>query len=225
MNVMITLLPIAGTIILAMIVVSMIAKGKMITVKVTHWLLIIYVGFLLLSMLFVSVVKKDDITSREKVEDLNEAHDIIYNALNEGKLDQLESRHLISEKTFDYVNNTLNIGITGNDDRIFVERKADDDGKIEARVYTDGLIVGGYDFTDKIIPVQFRLTEDTLDVMHPEHQIIDISVVRKEFTINQFTGQTAINDVSGDARLVVYLKIPKSLQLNGPSADFLYIND
>ncbi|WNS75856.1 hypothetical protein RRV45_02145 [Bacillus sp. DTU_2020_1000418_1_SI_GHA_SEK_038] len=106
-----------------------------------------------------------------------------------------------------------------------MERKDDDDGVIEARVYTDGMIVGGFDFSNKITPVNFRLNDDTLNINYPSHQIINISVARKEFTINQFTGQHPINDVIGDGVLAVYLIIPKSLQLQSPNADFQYVNE
>ncbi|WP_066295192.1 hypothetical protein [Bacillus sp. FJAT-29937] len=227
MNIMLPLLLIAAFIILVMIVTSLNAKRKIITVKVTHWLLIIYVGVLLLSAFYLTLWPQDREASRETKENWNEdlVRDHFYNSLFEGKVDQLEGRQLINAKNYDYANNTINIEITGYDYRIFVERKDDDDGVIEARVYTDGLIVGGFDFTNKITPVNFRLNDDTLKINYPSHQMINISVARKEFTINQFTGQHPINDVIGDGALAVYLIIPKSLQLQSQVANIQYVNE
>ncbi|MEH7345045.1 hypothetical protein V7122_14425 [Bacillus sp. JJ1532] len=227
MNIMGTLLLFAAFIILVMIVTSLNAKRKFITVKVTHWLLMIYVGVLLISGFYLALLPQDRAASREAKENWNEdwARDHFYNSLHEGNVDQLEGRQLIHAKTYDYAKNTLNIEITGYADRIYVERKDDDDGVIEARVYTDGLIVGGFDFSNKIPPVNFGLNDDRLNINYPNHQIINISVARKEFTINQFTGQHPINDVIGDGVLAVYLIIPKSLQLQSEIADFQYVNE
>ena len=73
--------------------------------------------------------------------------------------------------------------------------------------------------------MNFRLIDDTLNINNSDHQIINISVARKEFTINQFTGQHPINDLGGDGQLAVYLIILKSLQLQSPHADFQFVNE
>ncbi|MBS4192665.1 hypothetical protein KHA94_21220 [Bacillus sp. FJAT-49705] len=222
-----TLLLVTAILIILVIVISLNSKRKFVTVKITHWLLIIYVGVLLLSFPFASLLTNDSMTSREKVGDLEEDQDWtrFYTALGEGKLEQLKSWQLINEKSYDYSNQSLKVEITGPVSPVYVERKDRDDGKIEALVYTNGLIVSGYDFSDKLVPINFRLENDTFSVLHPEHQSINLSIVRNEFTINQFTGQQAINDVSRVGNMEVYLKVPKSLQLNGTNVDFQYVKE
>lgn len=228
MTIMLTLLLVAMMIILIMIVTSMKAKRKFITVKVTHWLLIIYIGVLLLSMSFVHLITNNSINSREKVEnwDEDQGWSKFFAAMHKGKLDLLDSNQLINEKIYNYENPLLNMKITGSDDQIYVERKDQDDGKIEARVYTNGLYISGYDFTDKIVPVNFQLMGETLNVLYPGLQTIDISVAGSEFTINQFTGQNRMNGINSRGQLAVYLKIPKSLQLNGdPNVNIQYVKE
>lgn len=204
-------------------------KSKFVTLKITHWLLIIYVGVLLLSIPLVTLLTNDTISSREKVEDWNEERELshFYTAIHEGNVEQLGSRHLINEEAYDYGNQSLNIrSNSGIDISINVERTDRNDGKIEALVYTNGLIISGYDFSDMLVPINFRLVGDTLEVIHPEHQSINIAIVRNEFTINQFTGQKPINDVAGGGQLEVYLKIPQSLQINEePNVHIQYVNE
>lgn len=97
-------------------------------------------------------------------------------------------------------------------------------GKITLLKIISGFI-NGFDFSPHIKPVNFHMNDDTLNITYPDHQKINISVVRKEFTINQFTGQNPINEMNGDGQLAVYLIIPKSLQLHSENAQFQYVRD
>ncbi|QED46254.1 hypothetical protein [Cytobacillus dafuensis] len=227
MTILMTLLPVTAILIILVIVLSLNSKRKFVTVKMTHWLLIIYVGVLLLSFPFASLLTNDSMTSREKVEDLDEVQDWtrFYTALEAGDIEQLESGQVINEKIYDYSNQSLKVEITGLVKPVYVERKDLDDGIIEALVYTNGFYVSGYDFSDKLVPINFRLENDTLSVLYPDQQTINLSIVRNEFTINQFTGQQAFNDVSGIGNMEVYLKVPKSLQLNGTNVDFQFVKE
>ncbi|MBY0121256.1 hypothetical protein [Bacillus sp. S/N-304-OC-R1] len=228
MSILLTLLLIAAFFIFVSMFSIMNLKRKLFTVKVTHWLLIIYVGVLLLSGLYIMLVTKVNVINGEKIENKNDSWDRVsqfHTILYEGRTNELASRQLLKAESYDFNQNLLNIGITGYDKIIYVERKDIDDGKIEARVYTDGIIVSGFDFSQHIKPVNFHMNDDTLKITYPDHQKINISVVRKEFTINQFTGQNPINDINGDGQLAVYLIIPKSLQLHSDVAQFQYVQD
>lgn len=200
---------------------------KFVKVKVTHWLLMIYGAVLLLSIFFVNLIVDNPALGREKVENWNEDHNwsYLYNTLHNGNIDQLEPQNLLYEETFEYGKQSLSIQTDeGTGANIFVERKDADDGKIEAFVFTNGIIVAGYDFTDKLVPNKFQLVGDTLRVLNPQNRI-EISIMREEFTINQFTGQRPINDVSS-IQLEVYLKIPKSLEINdGGNVVIEYVNE
>ena len=221
--------PIILTIVIVMWIVVFIRinkKSRLVTVKITHLLLMIYGAVLLLSMFLVTFIADNPALGREKVENWKEERNWsnLYNTLHEGKIDQLESRNLLYEKTINYGEQSLVLQTNdGSGSNIFVERKDVDDGKIEVFVFTSGLIVAGYDFSDKLIPYQFQLDGETLKVLNPQNRI-EISIMREEFTINQFTGQRPINDVSS-MELEVYLKIPKSLQLNDGGNVFIqYVN-
>ncbi len=201
-------------------------KRKVVTVKITHWLLLIYGAVLLLSIPFVTLLANDPALGRERVENWNEEQSWsnLYNALQTGNIEQLEPHNLLYQDSFDYDKQLLTVRKSDENGAIFVERKEVDDGKIEAFVLTNGLIVGGYDFTDKLTPNKIQLVDDTLRVFNPSNKI-EISIMREEFTINQFSGQSPINDVSS-IQLEVYLKIPKSLELvDGGLGVVQYVNE
>ncbi|MBU8879951.1 hypothetical protein BGM26_13280 [Bacillus sp. FJAT-29790] len=215
MSIIVTLLPLA-LIISLIIFLTAKSRRKFVTVKITHWLLMIYVGVLLISMVAAPFMTEGVLISREKVQekDIDTVSNDLYNSLSEGKLDEIDRKYLLSENSFDYQNPTLKVfshydyGL-----QVFVERKTSDDGKIEAYYYTGNLIINGMDFSDKLEPSRFQMNGNTFTIWPPEETHIKISMIKKEFTITQFNGEPGIGNMVSHAPSIAYLRIPKNLEL------------
>ncbi|MFD2442462.1 hypothetical protein ACFSO7_00380 [Bacillus sp. CGMCC 1.16607] len=189
------------------------ARIKFVTVKVTHWILFIYVGLLMLSVV-VAPLLPGTVLSHDRIREENQYP--IYDFLLEGKLDEIDSKSIVQKQGFEYENKVLTITLNKEaGTNIFVERKTTDDGKIDAFVLSEGLLVNDLDFTDKVLPIQFSLTDQTLAIHYPKQQKIDITLINREFVIKQFKGESIRNDrVSGFGEQKIYLRIPKNLKLN-----------
>lgn len=227
MSIIIAILPII--IIIALPVILMRLRVKFVTVKITHWLLIIYIGLLLLLMAIVPFLSGDETIRREKFREVDSEQpgSNLLGALSKGEIGQIDSKYLVMEKNFDYDNPVLTILSNRDwDPTIYVERKTSDDGKIEAFVYSSGLIIDGYDFTEHLIPINFGLEEETLTIYHPGQQDINISMVKNEFTVNQFKEQKENSDkYFGHEEKAIYLRIPKSLKLSKVPNDLIFVGE
>ena len=102
----------------------------------------------------------------------------------------MTSNLLQSNRFTDYQNQTLRI-VSRSDYTIsiFVERQINDDATIEAFTYHTGLIIGGIDFSDKLIPLKLELEDNTLTII-PIAQNIRLSIMRDGFPVRQFTGES-----------------------------------
>ena len=100
MSLVTTILPI---VFLILIVVGINIGRKYVTVKITHWLLFIYIGILLLSIAVVPFISGGMPKKRS-----NQVQGF-YNALTNGKIDQIDNKYLTRKMSFDYKNSMLNI--------------------------------------------------------------------------------------------------------------------
>lgn len=191
-------------------------RGKFVTVKVTHWLLCIYTGVLLLATAFVPFIL-DDTIRLEKVnqEDIGRASSNFYANISQGKIAQIDKMYIAVDKSFDdYQGQTLRVASSSEYlPEVFVERKTSDDDKVEVYIFDTGLIIDGIDLYENLKPYKVQFIENTLTIIPPEEQSIKISMARDDFPIRQFTGESIINDTFNSRDTVVYLRIPKDVEI------------
>ncbi|MFE3974490.1 MULTISPECIES: hypothetical protein [unclassified Peribacillus] len=229
MTVMTAILPLVILILIFGVFIFMVRfAGKFATPKVTHWLLFIYIGILLLGTAFVPFIIDDSMSQKgmEKVVDTDRELSDLYSNLNKGEIDQVDAEYLMKEKNFsNYQNNTIKVeSSNGDGSQIFVERKTNNDDTIEAFIFGNGLIIDGYDFSRKLKPYHLELMDDTLTINLPQQQDINLIITKADFPIRQFTGESILNP-SFSTDQVVYLRIPNNLELIADDHVFLEFID
>ncbi|RRN72884.1 hypothetical protein EI200_06835 [Peribacillus simplex] len=225
MTVMTAILPLVILILIFGVFIFMVRfAGKFVTPKVTHWLLFIYIGVLLLGTAFVPFIIDDSMSQKgmEKVVDTDRELSDLYSNLNKGEIDQVDAKYLMKERNFsDYQNKTIKVkSSNGDGSQILVERKTNNDDTIEAFIFGNGLIIDGYDFSRKLKPYHLELKDDTLTINLPQQQDINLIITKADFPIRQFTGESIINP-SFSTDQVVYLRIPNNLELIADDHVFL----
>lgn len=210
------LLPIAIILLIVGFVYFMSKVGnKFITIKITHWLLIIYIGVLLLSTAIIPFISDERMErdTKEQV-DIDKEMNELDKKLREGKLDQIDDQYFLGKNIFtDYKNQTLRIVSRSEyGPQIFVKRQKVNNSTIESFTYVNGFYIGGDDFSDKLIPYKLELSEDTLTIT-PKEQNIRLSISTASFPVRQFTGESIFNHTSSSGDQVLYLTIPSDLQL------------
>ncbi|AMM93193.1 hypothetical protein UP17_12270 [Peribacillus simplex] len=225
MTVMTAILPLVILILIFGVFIFMVRfAGKFATPKVTHWLLFIYIGVLLLGTAFVPFIIDDSMSQKgmEKVVDTDRELSDLYSNLNKGEIDQVDAKYLMKERNFsNHQNKTIKVKSSNSDgSQILVERKTNNDDTIEAFIFGNGLIIDGYDFSRKLKPYHLELTDDTLTINLLQQQDINLIITKADFPIRQFTGESIINP-SFSTDQVVYLRIPNNLELIADDHVFL----
>lgn len=199
---------------------------KYMTIKVTHWILFIYMGVLVLATLLAPLIVKDSASIENAAQGMTDKQfSGFYEKLNTGNLSEIDSKFLIKEMTFkNYNDQQLTIETnTMNEPQIFVEKKQNSDATIEVFVYSSGLVVDGLDFSNRIKPFQFELIGNQL-LIQQIYQELNVAIVGNSFPVRQFTGQSLFDhhySSSGDS--VIYLKVPKDLEMNEDNIYLYYI--
>jgi hypothetical protein len=191
------------------------ARKSFMTIKITHWLVLIYMGVLLLSTAMIPFITDNQMDRNEMHQvDIDEAMNQLDANLRKGNMDQIDASYLLSKERFeDYQNQTLRIGYRSEyGSQVFVERHMTDDDHIEVFTYANGLLIGGLDFSDKLIPHKLELTENTLTII-PTEQNIRLSITSASFPVGQFTGESIFRHSFSRGEQVIYLRVPKDLKL------------
>jgi hypothetical protein len=196
---------------------------RYVTVKITHWLLIIYMGILLIAMAITPIISTDYPVRAEGKDD---SWLDLYKDLHHGGYDRIDPDYIAQRKVFEYDHPSLNISSNREEDgtSIFVERKETNDGRIESFVYNTGFNINGYQFTQSLTPLHLELINDTLEMNHPDIQNITIAIVNKEFPITQFNGQKRTNVTTmGPDNQAIYLRIPADLEISNNYPNLTYV--
>jgi len=225
MTVLTAILPIVIIILIFGVFIFMVRfAGKFATPKVTHWLLFIYIGVLLLGTAFVPFIIDDSMSHKgtEKVVDTDRELSDLYSHLTKGEIDQIDAKYLLKESNFSNHEIQIIKVESSNDEgsQIFVERKTNNDDTIEAFIFGNGLIIDDYDFSSILKPYHLELIDDTLTINLPQQQDINLIITKADFPIRQFTGESII-DTSFSSDQVVYLRIPDNLKLIADDHVFL----
>ena len=135
-------------------------------------------------------------------------------------LDNQQGLFKTSTQTFKTETNKLSFILDPNFNppRIFVERKAVDDGEINVSTYALTQTVGGIDFTKLIQPPAMSFEKGTLSCQSNNQQVLDLKRFNADFTVNQFkngfSGSIQSPSVHFGFGQVIYLYVPRSLEID-----------
>lgn len=203
---------------------------KYLTIKITHWLLMIYLGVLVLATIALPFFEKDHVVV-EKIEQKktefgeSDSYSDLYSKLSNGEVTEIAPNYLQNELSFeDYQQESIRIESRADyGPQVFVERKETNDSKIEVAIYSTGLVVSGYDFSSMLKPLQLELTEDVLTIT-PVQQDINLAIASNNYSIRQFTGESMFeNTYFSSVDSFVYLRVPADLNLVGDELNIEYI--
>ncbi|SEN23183.1 hypothetical protein SAMN05192533_110111 [Mesobacillus persicus] len=191
------------------------AGNSFVTIKITHWLLVVYTSVLVLSTIAVAVLTEETISQAKGGQEVHdEGLSSLYTNLSKGQIDKADE-YLIKEIKFDnYQNQTLTI--TASPDygsQVFVEKKQGEDSTVELFLYGNELTVDGYDFSNIIKLPDIELAGHTLSIV-PIRQNIDLSIATNSYPIRQFTGEFIQNHYFSSGESFIYLRVPRDLELN-----------
>lgn len=226
MNAVFTFLPFFILVLMIVWLVNKYLKENKLMVKVTHWLFLVYVTVLVAATCATSFFIGQKIIYKEwsPVAEIEDGRVEYYKKLEKGQIHQLD--HLLKLSSFEYDEPTLTLNFSSMEHphHVYIDKKASNDGNIEARVFAYGVYINGLDFSDQLQPPTFSLHENTLlmgrtlsEGSFPpdfsEMYDINVSIVKDEFTMTQFSeGLQFFNPIiHGD--IVVYLTLPKDINI------------
>ena len=223
---MIAVLPIL--IIILILIAFTIKKHTMrlsIPVNYKKYLVIIYCSILLASTVALYFIPKNNLIS------ITETNNQISNIPNKEDFKDLTSQGKLATSdaftqkgnwSFDYTEKKLRITSRPGNDPLFVERKNIDDGKIEVINYVAYSSFQGININDRIKTFSVNLSKNELMLYDEENYDIKINQFNSDFIIYQFK-KAAPYQINTDylpffAMKIMYIKIPKSLQLDDNSS-------
>ncbi|MBP1080096.1 hypothetical protein JOC74_000584 [Bacillus capparidis] len=200
------------------------------SLKRTYWIFASYVAALLVSVLLFYMLpeKSPAVGGKVQPETANKELREFDNLVHDGRLGDIDPRYKKKQWKFQYQLKQLNIeGYI--DPSIVIERKQGTDGTIEAIYFATDTILEGFKIS-KLPSVNVRLNEESLIIDSPEPIQIELGLYSKEFPIRQFTDEQFMGESKEDGSTftpmeVIYLRVPKDLEITGASdMDITYIN-
>ncbi|OIK16517.1 hypothetical protein BIV60_04405 [Bacillus sp. MUM 116] len=197
-------------------------KGKYNFKRRVYWILGSYITVLLISF-FIDVANPvTGMMADRKIvkdKDLDQENSELYVAALEGKIAESGNQFVVKKWAFDYQGRNLEIKSENEgffNARVVVERKKDNDGKIEATYYQTRSSIDHREITEKKRPIRIQLYENTLMLGEQDRVELKFSQFENAFTVNQFTGSGWFKHESSfyESQGILYLKIPKDLKLN-----------
>jgi len=199
-------------------------KSKNYYSKKVSWFLGGYIALLVFCMVLVTALPNRDMVQRKMVKegDLEKESTALYNSALEGKIDKTGKKYLTKRWSFEYQDRKLNIAVENHESfntGIVVERKNTNDNKIEAVYYKSRSSINGIEVTGRIKPIDIKLARNTLTITKQSMVKIQFSQFENVFSINQFTGGKMFYHESNfyEGQSILYLRIPKKLELNNQS--------
>ncbi|MDQ0270549.1 hypothetical protein [Cytobacillus purgationiresistens] len=189
--------------------------------KMTYSLLIIYIGALLISSIFIWFISIEDERERIKTDEMTNQFN---ETLRQGERERIDPLYLMKEETFQ-IDEDQELTLTSNYEwevRVYVDRKNIDDGKVEASIYHIGPYVDGVYVTDSLAPYRLKKKEDTLGFYVPQDRTVKVTMGAPEFTVTQFKyGEVFSEDPIYANDPAIYLQVPKSLKIKRGEGVFI----
>ncbi|WP_045514886.1 hypothetical protein [Neobacillus niacini] len=185
-----------------------------------RWILVGYISILIICTGLSPLLPKGEITYKEvDVNQLERDSRELYEAAIQGNIENVDSKYILKTWNLDYSEKQLNIAVTNEEFLnavIIVERKNDNDGKIEAAFYKTGSSINDMAISELDKPLRMEMGKNTLRLQNPEKLKLEFSQFQHAFPINQFTGKGDFSDSNNfyEGTSILYLKIPNDLELN-----------
>ncbi|MBS4174411.1 hypothetical protein [Bacillus sp. FJAT-49736] len=205
--------------ILGITVFFMRKRGKSFNSNKVKWTFIGYVVILVISVVFneIFLVDKTNGKSLSPREMDMMSQRLFTNAIH-GNLTKSENKFIAKKWEFPYSDNKLHLKVAREANQgglIVIDRKLENDGKVEAVFYQTPVGVGTEEITSKLKPVQLDLAGNTLTLIEPNSLKFSFSKSKNEFTITQFNGEKWA-DQSPQSYLgqrLLYIKIPHDVNI------------
>ena len=184
--------------------------------KVTYWILSAYLTVLVIATAAVPFIT--DNTSLNKVDDhleMEKAWNDLDRKLRQGQIKEVDTRYLLMENSYNVDQlKTLQLKSSKeNSTQVLVERKKINDGKMDAFIYSSGLIINDYDFSNQLKPYHLDFFDHTLRIISSQ-QRIKLALTTNPFPIRQFTGESGLMGHSSmHGNQFIYLQIPLDLEV------------
>lgn len=194
------------------------------------WFFFGYVMLLILSVIVYTFILEERANGEEEAQ--GEDVEFATTDLGSDRLIRIENAEEKHRAKWDYDQQKLHIdGDLGVYDTIpiIIDKKEVNDGEIEVVYYMGRSTIESYDISDQFKPMDFNLEDDELTITRTNVTHIEASAFSKEFTMNQFTeeigGETGpfMNRGTFIGKRVIYLRIPKDLQLTYDDLNVLYV--
>jgi hypothetical protein len=153
---------------------------------------------------------------------LEHADTELYEAALAGNIDKVDSNYIKKTWNLNYQGQQLTLTTPMEEfinTSIMVKRKTVNDGEIEAVYYKSGSSVNGMDISDLEKPLRMDIKNNTMRIEDPEKLTLEFSQFQQAFPINQFTGKGSFSHSNNFylGTSILYLKVPKDLELNSSS--------
>ncbi|HEY4552569.1 MAG TPA: hypothetical protein VIG80_05205 [Bacillaceae bacterium] len=194
--------------------------------KVAIGLLLGYVGLLVLAgIVYEWLPGKNPELKMVGEREADETGNQLYEDLLEGRIDSVAAAYIKDEWDFEVTGNSLRIFGPSehySDVEIVVERKQEEDGRVEGFSIAHAA-VDGMDLTSEMVRIGVEPTGDTLTIINSGETRLDFQVIKKDFVVNQFTGEKSSVELghSMTSRQILYLRIPRNLDLVNDQGLFL----
>lgn len=198
-------------------------KASFINSQRIKWILGGYVAILIASVFITYFLPIEEYTGavdtdREiSIDEVDELINQFYSARNQQDFENIEGIFVADEWSFAFDGKSLNlkkVDYAYSGMFLYVEEKANEDGKVEVIRYSTPHIVQRWDVTHLGGSPHLDLQGNSLLIYPPERTRIELATFHKEFTITQFTGEKMFMDGFGSIGVsMFYLKVPANVQI------------
>ncbi|RHW35711.1 hypothetical protein D1B31_18900 [Neobacillus notoginsengisoli] len=185
------------------------------TPKVTHWLLIGYIGVLIVATVVSPLIKENKVTGeRLSSTEVDRGWEDYYQKLHAGNLKGIHDRHLVKKERFEnFTSDTLEFNFGGDfGPQILVERDRSLVNAIEIYSYREQLVIDGLDFTSKAKGMSYQLNGNKLEVA-PTLVNVELAILNNSFPVRQFTREAGNNHTIHGGESILYLKVPEQVKV------------
>ncbi|WP_338469453.1 hypothetical protein R4Z10_11525 [Niallia sp. XMNu-256] len=197
---------------------------KYITIKVTHWLLAIYLLILLVATTLVPFMADSTIVKGTRdQQDQDEVINQLYAHLQNGEIDSIKDKFLVLEQTFEHrLEAPLRILSPLNDHGIsvFIEQIPENNGKIEAFVFQSAITFNQMDFSEVLENMELEKQKDVLKILVPVNDI-HVSILGPSLPVRQLNQNSIMSHSSSSSEGMIYLRVPENVKIVSDENVFL----
>ncbi len=160
-------------------------------------------------------MKKVQRFSQLKKQSTSHEHEDLYNLAINGNPKKIDPSFITDQWEKDYHQHVLNLSLKNGDSldpMIVIEKKPVNDHKIEGTFYQTPSIINGMDVSKSMPAPNLEWSQDTLTFTSIK-KTINLTLIKKEFPIEQFTGKTPSGHNGSFGMQVLYMRVPKDLKI------------